>query len=106
LSNENETLHLAGVTLFGWDREKALANLQKQGVSFVEAVTVFEDEGAALLPDPEHSDDESRFILIGHSYGRRMLTVVHVERGRILRIISAWPATRRERKIYEEKDQG
>ena len=103
LTDEHQVLHLVGPTVFAWDREKARINREKHGVSFEEAATVFGDHGAMILAVPDHSDDEDRFVLIGYSIGRRLLTVVHVERRQILRIISAWSADRAERKLYEEE---
>lgn len=96
-------LHLVGATIFAWDREKASGNLEKHGISFEEAATAFGDYAAKILADPYHSDDEDRFLLIGYSTNLRLLTVVHVERGPTLRIISAWMADRRERRIYEDE---
>ena len=72
----------------------------------MEAATVFGDFGAMLLPDPDHSDDEELFLLVGYSGWQKQLTVVHVERGNTLRIISAWPPTRQERRQYEKKGKG
>jgi len=103
MTDENQVLHLVGATVFAWDREKARINLEKHGVSFEEATTVFGDHSATILADPDHSDDEDRFVLIGYSTNQRLLTVVHVERRQTLRIISAWPADRAERRIYEEE---
>jgi uncharacterized protein len=88
---------------FTWDEVKARANVRKHGVSFVEAQLVFFDEHARLLDDPDHSEDEARFILLGLSDALRVLVVVHAYReaqGRI-RIISARKATARERAGYE-----
>lgn len=88
---------------FEWDPAKAASNLKKHGVSFEEATTAFSDPLSLTIHDPDHSDDEDRFILLGASEGGRMLVVVHAERGRDrIRIISARPATRRERKYHEE----
>ena len=87
---------------FEWDKAKASANLRKHGVSFEEAATVFADELSLTIPDPDHSQAEARFILLGTSYLGKMLVVVHTERGDSIRIISARPASRRERQQYEE----
>jgi uncharacterized protein len=87
---------------FEWDADKAAVNLTKHGVSFDEAVTVFYDPLAASFPDPDHSNDEMREITIGYSAGSRLLLVCHTERhGITVRIISARPATRAERKRHE-----
>ncbi|MGA7158589.1 MAG: BrnT family toxin [Acidobacteriaceae bacterium] len=88
---------------FEWDSEKAAANHLKHGVTFLEAATAFEDDLSLTVPDPLHSQDESRFILIGLSAESRMLTVVHVERDVTYRIISARKPTSRERRDYERK---
>ena len=77
-------------------------NLQKHGVSFAEATTVFRDPLSLTVRDPMHSIKEDRFVIIGYSYGYRMLIVVHTERCDNIRIISARRATRRERRTYEK----
>jgi uncharacterized DUF497 family protein len=87
---------------FEWDPQKARQNLKKHGISFEEATTAFGDPWALTIPDPLHSDDEDRQVLIGQSERRRLLIVVHVERGPRLRLISARPPTKRERRDYEE----
>ena len=87
---------------FGWDPEKAMANVRKHGVSFEEATTVFGDPLAMNMPDPDHSTDEERFVLLGSSHRFRLLVVTYAERGRRTRIISAREATRKERREYEE----
>lgn len=87
---------------FGWDPEKAALNLRKHGVSFAEAITVFKDDLSATMRDPDHSIGEHRFIIIGMSSQQRLLMVPHVERVGRVRIISARPVTRNERRIYEE----
>ena len=89
---------------FTWDPRKAAANLRKHGVGFPEAATAFADPLSLTILDPDHSVGEERFVLIGQSERRRLVVVAHVERGDLIRIISARPATRRERKTYEEKD--
>jgi hypothetical protein len=86
---------------FEWDRSKATANLKKHRISFDEAVTVFYDPLAATFADPDHSDDESRFITVGYSVRGRLLVVCHVDRGGAIRLISARRATPRERKRHE-----
>ena len=91
-------------TLFEWDEHKAKINLRKHGVSFEEAQTVFTDPLSITLSDPDHSEDEERFIDVGMSNNRRVLVVVYTERGKRIRLISAYKATRAERKQYEEED--
>jgi uncharacterized DUF497 family protein len=87
---------------FEWDQTKAESNLEKHDVSFDEAATAFGDPLSLTIPDPDHSDDEERLILLGASYVGRLLVVVHTERGERIRIISARLATRNERVNYEE----
>jgi uncharacterized DUF497 family protein len=88
---------------FEWDSIKANANINKHGVSFEEARTVFYDERAKLIGDPDHSENEDRFILLGLSSGLRMLIVCHCYRseGNSIRIISARKATGNETKAYD-----
>ncbi len=85
-----------------WDPAKSLLNKRRHGVSFEEALTVFVDEHALLLADPDHSTEEERFILLGFGASLRMLVVCHCYRhgDRIIRIISARKATRSERAVY------
>ena len=87
---------------FAWDKVKAAENLRKHGVSFEEASTVFADENARLKHDPDHSQEEDRFILLGFSAKLRMPVVCHAYREdeKIIRLISARKATRNERKQY------
>jgi uncharacterized DUF497 family protein len=87
---------------FEWDERKAKANLAKHGVSFEEASTVFGDPLSLTIPDPAHSQVEDRSIVLGQSHQRKLLVVVHTERGDNIRIISARRASRLERKSYEE----
>jgi hypothetical protein len=87
---------------YEWDRRKARSNLRKHGVSFEEAVTVLGDSLSLTIADPLHSQGEERLVTIGLSILRRMLVVVHIERGDNIRIISARAATPRERNAYEE----
>jgi hypothetical protein len=87
---------------FEWDPKKAASNLRKHGVSFEEAATVFTDNLSQTGGDPDHSSDEQRYITFGVSSTGRLLVVSHVERADRIRIISARPATRSERVIYEE----
>jgi uncharacterized DUF497 family protein len=88
---------------FEWDPQKAKLNLKKHGVSFDEAVTVFYDPLSATFDDPDHSDEEQRYITIGFSSQGRFLVVGHTERGEIVRIISARRATTYERKKHEKQ---
>lgn len=87
---------------FEWEEYKATANVRKHKVSFEEAATVFEDDLSLTGRDPDHSVGEHRFITFGLSSNKRVLLVAHTERSGKIRIISARPATRAERKIYEE----
>jgi uncharacterized protein len=87
---------------FEWDRDKAKRNVKKHGVSFEEAMTVFADPLSLTIHDPEHSDEENRYVILGESNRRRLLVVVFTDRGEKIRIITASAATRRERKKYEE----
>ena len=87
---------------FLWDPRKAGSNERKHGVGFPEATTVFDDSLSVTIPDPAHSVDEQRFLLLGLSIRRGLLVVAHSERGEAIRIISARRANRRERRIYEE----
>ena len=88
--------------IFEWNDNKAHRNLAKHGVNFDEACSVFGDPLALTIDDPLHSENEDRFVTLGHSNKGRLLVVVFVERGNNIRIISARLATRRERKNYEE----
>ena len=87
---------------FEWDETKAVANAKKHGVSFEEAKSAFFDERAKLIDDPDHSESEERFILLGLSSALRLLVVCHCCRGEggVIRIISARKATARETKSY------
>lgn len=86
---------------FEWDEGKAAENLAKHGVSFAEASTVFADPLSRTIPDPLHSDEEERFVVLGGSASGHTLVVAHTYRGGNIRIISARRATPRERKDYE-----
>ncbi|HEX8242712.1 MAG TPA: BrnT family toxin [Longimicrobium sp.] len=89
---------------FEWDPVKAAANLRVHGVSFAEASTAFGDPFAQLLPDPDHSGRETRYLLLGVSELQHLLVVCHTERrGATIRIISARKANRSERQKYEEE---
>jgi uncharacterized DUF497 family protein len=90
---------------FTWDARKAVANLRKHGVSFLEAATAFADPLSITVPDPDHSASEGRFLLIGQSARERLLVVVHAELDEsAIRLISARLASRQERRAYEEED--
>ena len=87
---------------FEWDDRKAMANAKKHSVSFDEAKSVFVDEQAKLIGDPDHSEDEDRFVLLGLSSVLRLLLVCHCYRaeGNVIRIISARKASAHESKSY------
>ena len=87
--------------LFDWDPDKATQNLKKHGVDFQEAATVFADSFSITYPDPDHSAEEDRFIIIGMSKQNRLLIVAHTDRRELTRIISARVVTRKERRLYE-----
>jgi uncharacterized DUF497 family protein len=87
---------------FEWDPSKADQNVKNHGVGFDEALTVFADPAARILDDPDHSTDEVREIIIGHSQRQRLLLVSFTERAPRIRIISARRATKRERQNYEQ----
>jgi uncharacterized DUF497 family protein len=87
---------------FEWDPKKATANRRKHGVTFEEATSALRDLFSATAHDPDHSDDEERFVTFGISSQGRLLTVSHTDRGNAIRIISARLATNAERQIYEE----
>jgi len=88
---------------FEWDSRKARSNLEKHGVSFEEAKSVFGDPASLTIRDPEHSEFEDRFVILGYSERGKLLVVVHTERGDNIRIINARRASKRERVVYEEK---
>jgi hypothetical protein len=85
-----------------WDEREAAANAKKHGVSFQQATTVFGDPLAVTFADPDHSAAEGRYVTFGLPGSSRLLVVAHTERGDRTRLISARPATRHERRIYEE----
>jgi uncharacterized DUF497 family protein len=89
---------------FEWDETKNRANRRKHGIWFEEALSVFDDKNARLFYDPEHSENEERFLLLGMNSAERILVVVHCyrESDSLVRIISARKATRRESRFYEE----
>ena len=90
------------LAVFAWDPHKADANARKHGVGFDEATSAFLDESALLIPDPDHSHDEDRFLLLGNSARFRLLVVCHCyrEKEHVIRIISARKATRHEAAQY------
>lgn len=89
---------------FEWDSQKEKRNIDKHGVSFVEAASAFRDLLSITIDDPLHSNHyEERMVLVGMSHLDRLVVVVHTERGDNIRIISARKATKRERKDYEGK---
>ena len=87
---------------FAWDRSKARSNLVKHGISFEEAQTVFLDENARLIDDPDNSEDEDRFLMLGLSLQSRCLIVSHCYRqsDSVIRLISARRATTQEEEVY------
>lgn len=89
---------------FVWDNQKAALNKKKHGVSFEEAQTVFYDDHALEFFDPDHSESEDRFIMLGMSFRASILVVCHCvrEEGSVIRIISARKATKYETKNYRE----
>jgi uncharacterized protein len=87
---------------FEWDPHKAEKNRHKHGVTFQEAATVFGDSLSVTFADIDHSADEQRYLTFGKSRFGRMLVVSHTDRRDHVRLISARPMTRQERKIYEE----
>lgn len=90
---------------FEWDEAKSLKNKKKHGVTFEEAKSVFYDENALIISDPDHSDEEDRFILLGMSTALRILVVCHCYKGKddVIRIISARCADKREVKNYSRR---
>lgn len=89
---------------FEWDPQKAESNIEKHGISFEEASTVFQDTLSLTIDDPLHSTGEERMVQIGISYKNRLLVVVHTERKNNIRIISARKAANKERKNYESNE--
>jgi len=89
---------------FDWDKDKAVLNKSKHGISFEEAITVFYDDNAWEFHDPDHSAKEDRFIMLGLSFKTRILVVCHClrESGSVIRIFSARKATKQERERYWE----
>ncbi len=93
------------VSNFEWDERKADNNLKKHGISFNEAMTVFEDPLCLTFDDPIHSNSEQRYLTIGYSCQNRLLLVINTERERNIRVISARKVTKNERKIYEQNNE-
>ena len=87
---------------FEWDQQKAQSNLVKHGIAFKEAQTVFDDPLYVDFYDPDHSQNENRYIIIGASSMGHILLVSYTERGNITRIISARKVTKQEFKAYQE----
>ncbi len=89
---------------FSWDKNKAILNKRKHGITFEEAATVFYDENALEFHDPDHSESEDRFIMLGLSFKTRVLVVNHCVRGSnsVIRIISARKSTKQEAQRYWE----
>jgi len=89
--------------IFKWDSTKASSNEKKHGVSFQEAATAFMDPFSLTIHDPDHSDEEDRFILMGRTFRDRDVVIVHTYRDDQIRIISARRANRREKDQYEKQ---
>ena len=87
---------------FEWDERKARSNRRKHGISFEEAASAFEDWESITVPDPEHSEGEARFYLIGMSNRGKLVVVCHTDRMDVTRIFSAWQANARQRRQYEQ----
>lgn len=90
--------------LFEWDDAKNEINRKKHGISFEEARSVFDDKDALLINDPEHSEEEARFIILGYSLRANLLVVCHCYRDQesVIRIISARKATAKETQQYHD----
>lgn len=90
---------------FEWDTRKSTANLRKHGISLSEASTVFVDDHALLIADPDHGTEEERFVMLGLSAALRTLVVCHCYRAEeeVIRIISARKATKSERQEYQRR---
>lgn len=87
---------------FQWDQQKAKSKLSKHGISFEEAQTVFDDPLYVDFYDPDHSEDEDRYIIVGESLNSRVLLVSYTERGDKIRLISARQVTKQELLAYQE----
>ena len=90
---------------FEWDDEKSKSNFRKHRISFEEAKTVFNDPFAITIDDPDHSDEEERYIDIGISSKGRMFVLWYAERNENIRIIGCRKATKKERRAYEDKEK-
>lgn len=88
---------------FEWDRDKESQNRKKHGIAFREAATIFDGLLSTTYPDLAHSKEEQRYITIGMTESGKIIVVAHTEAADTVRIISARPATRRERRFYEEE---
>lgn len=88
---------------FEWDPAKAKANEEKHGVSFFEACEVFDDDYSSSVRDPDHSEDEDRYLIFGLSRSGKYLVVSYTERGNRIRVISVREMTPRERRAYEQR---
>lgn len=103
---DKETLYNYNIIIesprFEWDEKKNTINKRKHKIAFEEAKTVFEDVEALIIDDPDHSQDEERFIILGFSIRANLLVVCHCyrENDSVIRIISARKATRREAEQY------
>jgi uncharacterized DUF497 family protein len=91
---------------FEWNRRKSQLNRAKPGFSFDEAATVFGDPLATTAVDSRFLDEELHFVTFGHSAGQQLIVVAHVDRGGLVRIVSARTASRRERRSYEAGQEG
>ena len=105
IDKENNNIYNV-CTEFGsyeWDPDKNAVNIEKHGISFEEAKTVFYDDEALVRDDPEHSEDEERFVILGLSSRANLLIVCHCYRASetVIRIISARKATKNESRFYE-----
>lgn len=87
---------------FEWNRSKARENARKHGVSFAEPTEGFTDDYSSIVPDPDHSITEERYLIFGKAFGDRHIVVAFTEQGHRIRILSAREMTRRERKAYEQ----
>jgi len=90
---------------FEWNPAKAKANLRKHHIGFNEAATVFHDPLGITIFDPDHSEEEDRYITIGISEAGRFLMIAHTDRGNRIRIISARELSRKEREDHEDEIQ-
>ncbi len=101
----NLLYHAREMVEFEWDPRKAKRNLRKHHIAFREAATVFRDVLGITIYDPDHSEDEERFITIGTSTGGRLLIISHTHRHGKIRLINARELTRSERQAYEEENE-